>query len=205
MRDAARLLLIERDAIRPVLAAAGAEQFDLPTVCDGWSVRDVLAHCAAALTRAASGDLHGFTPADNQADVDERADWPILDVVAELDAGYEAAAEAIDRANGRLDGIGLGEWIHGGDVREPLGAADPYASAGVQLARQLILERSVELRAPRIAIDLDGEHLDFGIGERVGSVFTDLETFVRLVSGRNPDPARYTSHGVPVESLLLFS
>jgi hypothetical protein len=82
------------------------------------------------LTRTASGDLHGFTPADNQADVDVRAAWPITAVVDELFAGYEAAASAIDRAADRLDGVGLGEWIHGGDVREPLGASDPYTSAG---------------------------------------------------------------------------
>ena len=205
MRSAARLLLIERDAIRPVLAAADPEVFDLPTVCDGWSVRDVLAHCAAALSRTTSGDLHRFTPADNQADVDARSGWPLEEVLAELYEGYETAATIIDRAEGRLDGIGLGEWIHGGDAREPLGAADPYTSAGIELALGLISERSIERRAASVNVELDGERLAFGVGERTGSVTTDVETFVRLVSGRNPDPGRFTTDGVSVEALLLFS
>ena len=205
MRSAARLLLIERDAIRPVLAAAEPEVFDLPTVCDGWSVRDVLAHCASALSRTTSGDLHRFTPADNQADVDERASWPLVDVVDELFAAYEGAASVIDRAEGRLDGIGLGEWIHGGDVREPLGAPDPYTSAGVELAVPLIVERSIERGAPGVVFDVDEEQFFFGVGEPMGAVRTDLETFVRLVSGRRPDPRRFTTEGVSVASLLLFS
>lgn len=205
MRPAARLLLVERDAIRPVLEGARSEEFDLPTACVGWSIRDVLAHCAAALTRAASGDLHGFTPDDNQADVDERRGWTVAAVIDELYRGYEGAAVAIDRSGGRLDGIGLGEWIHGGDVREPLGAPDPYTSPGAGIARQLLVERSVTLGALHVTVVIDEDVFEFGTGDPVGNLTTDLETFVRLTSARNPDQERYRLGGVPVESLVLFS
>jgi uncharacterized protein (TIGR03083 family) len=205
MRNAAELLLIERDAIRPVLESTDADGFDLDTVCVGWSVRDVIAHCAAALTMVSKGEPHGFSPAENQADVVERRSWPLRAVLGELYAGYESAAGAIDVAGGALDGIGLGEWIHGGDVREPLGADDPYASAGSDLAVGLLVERSVLRRATRVAVDIDGVTYLFGVGSLAGTLRTDVETFVRLTSGRRPDPARYELADVGAGDLILFA
>ena len=205
MRAAAELLLIERDALRPVLEAADPADFDKPTVCDGWSVRDVLAHCAAALTMTADGSRHGFSPAENQADVDARRSWPLQQVLDELYAGYEASATVIDAAGGALDGIGLGEWVHGGDVREPLGVPDPYASAGSDLAVELLLERSRTRELPAIEVDVDGVAALFGAGEPGGSLVTDVETFVRLTSVRNPDPGRYRLSGASQQDLVLFN
>jgi uncharacterized protein (TIGR03083 family) len=98
----ARLLLAERDALLPDLRAAAPADFDRSTVLPGWSVRDVLAHCAAALTTAAAGTRHSFSPEDNQRDVDEREPWTIEALLEELSGGCAAAA-AMDAAGGRLD------------------------------------------------------------------------------------------------------
>ena len=68
----ARLLQAERDALLPILHRTPDRAFDRPTACPGWSVRDVLAHCAAALSRVAAGNLHAFTPALNELDVAKR-------------------------------------------------------------------------------------------------------------------------------------
>ncbi|MFF9677914.1 maleylpyruvate isomerase N-terminal domain-containing protein, partial [Streptomyces eurythermus] len=47
-----RLLSVERDALLPLLRARGEGDFALPVAaCPGWTVRDVLAHCSAALSR----------------------------------------------------------------------------------------------------------------------------------------------------------
>ena len=81
MRPAAELLVIEAAAIRPILEQTTARQFELPTICTGWSVRDVIAHCGAALTHIANGTLHRFTPEDNQRDVDERRSWRLRKVL----------------------------------------------------------------------------------------------------------------------------
>jgi hypothetical protein len=59
-------------------------------VCTGWTVRDVLAHCGCAQTRAAEGRLHRFTPELNEIDVDERRPWPLAQVLAELEQGATA-------------------------------------------------------------------------------------------------------------------
>jgi uncharacterized protein (TIGR03083 family) len=219
MRSAARLLLLEGTAIRPVLDALEPEAFDLPTVCVGWSVRDVLGHCGAALSRLVGDDLHGFGPSDNEADVVLRRRWPLEEVLEELIAGYVDSVDAIDQAGGRFDGIGLGEWVHGGDIREAVGAQNPYTSEGVKLAFDLLLERSAgdpvthgqTSRAavegkPVIEVDVDGVTRRFGgNGRPVGTLTTDLETFVRLATGRPADAARYHLNGADPQDLALFN
>lgn len=198
--------MIEGQALRPVLEAAPDDAFDAPTVCAGWSVRDVLAHCGAALTRVAEGDVHRFTPEDNEADVAPRRAWPLDDVLAELFAGYSAAARAIDDAGGALDGVGLGEWMHGGDVREALGAERPYTSEGSDLALGLLLDRSALLGKPGVVVRIDGELHHFGRDDDVaGRLVTDLETFIRLCGNRRPNPDRYQLEGVDPAELVLFT
>jgi uncharacterized protein (TIGR03083 family) len=218
MRPAAQLLLIEASAMRPILEALDLAQFDKPTVCTGWSVRDVLGHCGAALTRVIADDLHGFSSADNEADVLERRPWPVREVLEELFLGYEAAALEIDRAGGHLDGVGLGEWMHGGDVRDAIAAPHPYTSDGANLAFDLLLERSTgrslphgrtSRRAvasnPTLNILVDGRSRRFGgDGDAIGTLTTDLETFVRLCGGRRPDPERYDLTGAGASDLALF-
>lgn len=219
MRPAAQLLLVEASAIRPVLDALKPDQFDAPTVCAGWSVRDVLGHCGAALTMVIADDLHEFSPADNEADVAQRRPWPISRVLEELFLGYEVAAAEIDRAGGRLDGVGLGEWLHGGDVRDAIDAPHPYTSEGTDLAFELLLERSAVRHVPvghtsrrvvagKPALDVlvAGTSRRFGgAGKPVGTLTTDLETFVRLCGGRRPNPERYDLTGADASDLVLFA
>jgi hypothetical protein len=50
----------------------------------------------------------------------------------ELEKGYGSGAEAVTEAQGRLDGLALGERIHGEDVREALCEPEPYESVGVE-------------------------------------------------------------------------
>ncbi len=204
---AARLLRTEAAALEPILRRTPPEAFDRPTVCAGWSVRDVLAHCSAALHRVASGDLHGFSPAENQVDVDARRDWPIERLLAELVAGYPLAAAAIDAAGGRLDRVALGEWVHGGDVRGPLGARDAYTSAGLDIALDLFVRYSGGL--PSVQVRLPNRDLWIGPASNTpatpASLVTDVETLVRLLAGRAPDPARYRLTGTTAAQLILFT
>jgi len=200
---AARLLRTEAAALEPILRRTPPEAFDRPTVCAGWSVRDVLAHCSSALHRVASNDLHGFSPAENQVDVDARRDWPIERLLEELVAGYPLAADTIAAAEGRLDKVALGEWVHGGDVREPLGARDAYTSAGLDLAIDLFVRFGDRL--PAVRADLPDRTLHFGPeSDSPARLVTDVETLVRLLAGRAPDPARYRVDGVDPTALTVF-
>lgn len=206
MRPAAEILLVEAAALRPILERTPPAGFDVPTVCVGWSVRDVLAHCAAALTRTARGAVHAFTPEDNQADVDQRRGNTVAAVLEELFEGYAAAATAIDAAGGKLDGVGIGEWMHGGDVREALGERDAYAGAGSDMALDLLFERSRRMNVRAIDVHLDGAPLRFGSAHGTAALaHSDPETFVRLTGGRRPDPARYRLRNCTAEDFILFS
>ena len=104
MSAGSQLLLVEAEALPPVLASAAPEDYDLPTVCTGWSVRDVLAHCASALSNLVQGTSSSYSPEDNQRDVDLRSSWPVDRVIDELLAGYAAAAAVIEDASGRRTG-----------------------------------------------------------------------------------------------------
>lgn len=205
-RPAASLLLLEAAAIEPILQTAADSDFDRPTVCAGWSVRDVMSHCAAALTRTAAGDLHGFSAEENQADVDARRGQSTGQILAELLTAYEDAAAAIDAADGELDGIGLGEWMHGGDIRDALGLPGAYESEGIELAVNLLIERSQLMGKVAVMVELGEQKLGFGVGDPETVLRTDMATFVRICGGREPDPARFTLEGTAsVEDMVLFS
>jgi hypothetical protein len=115
----------------------------------------------------------------------------------------ESPAARIDAAGGRLDGLGLGVWVHSGDIREAVGLADPYAAPGVELGIELLLERS---RRKEFSLDVHlGDHTAaFGAGPPSGGLVTDLETFVRLTGGRSPDPARFVLDGASPADPVLF-
>jgi len=206
LRPAAELLILEAAAIEPILQAADETDFDLPTVCDGWSVRDVMAHCAAALSRIAADDLHDFSPEANEGDVEARRGQSPGQVLAELINGYETGAEGIEAAGGALDGIGLGEWMHGGDIRDALGLDGAYESDGIELALGLLIERSQQMGKPAVTVHIGDERLDYGVGESVTTLTTDRATFVRICGGRQPDSLRYRVEGpVSVADMVLFS
>jgi uncharacterized protein (TIGR03083 family) len=203
----ARLLLTERDALLPILRGTPPDAFDRPTVCTGWSVRDLLAHCAAALTMAAEDRMHGFSPEENEADVAERRPWPLDAVLAELERGYTGAAPAVTAAGGALDGVALGEWVHGGDVREALGEPRPYESDGIADALVLLAERSRRRSLPATTVRLPHGGLDLGVpgARKPAELVTDVPTLIRLCSGRHPDPARFTLTGADPAALVMFS
>jgi hypothetical protein len=77
-------------------------------------------------------------------------------------------------------------------------------SAGRHLPHGETSRRAV-VGKPVLDILVDGEARRFGgDGGPVGSLTTDLETFVRLCGGRRPDPERYELTGVAESDLVLF-
>lgn len=197
-----RLLLTERDALLPILRRTPEEAFDRPTVCDLWSVRDVIAHCATALTRVATGELHGFTPEDNEADVDARRGLPLADVIAELEKAYELGA-----ASPEIHRVALGEWVHGGDIREALGEPEAYSSAGVDDALTILVQRSVTREVPPTDVHLtDGRTLRLGDpdSQAEGVLKTDVAGLFRITANRRPELAEAELTGLVPSELRMF-
>ncbi len=203
----ARLLLTERDALLPLLRQAPEDAFGRPTACPGWSVRDVLAHCSSALTRTAEGTLHAFTPELNEADVDERRGWPLADVLAELERGYTSAGPVITAAAPRLDGLALGEWVPGGDVRDALRAPGAYASEGFADACVLLAGRARARKVPLVEVTLLGAALALGVavdGRPPAVLRAAGGALFRLYAGRPADPASYELTGAEPAELVIF-
>ena len=203
----ARLLRAEHDALLPILRQTPEETFGNPTACPGWSVRDVLAHCAAALTRVATGTLHAFTPELNEIDVAQRRDWPLPRLLSELERGYLEAGPVIGEAGGRLDPIALGEWIHGGDVRGALGEPLAYESDGFEDACALLAEWTRRLKVPLVEVALPGAARRLGVpvpGRPEATLVTDRATLMRLFAGRPTEQAEYQLTGAVPEDLVVF-
>ncbi len=208
-RDAqrpARLLRAEHDALLPILRRAPEHAFERPTACPGWSVRDVLAHCGAALTRVAAHRLHAFTPELNEIDVAERREWPLPRLLRELADGYLEAGQVIGATGGRLDVIALGEWLHGGDMRAALGEPLAYASDGFDDACVLLGDWTRRRAVPLVEVSLPRRTLWLGVptpGRPRAWLVTGGATLMRMCAGR-PEPADYQLTGATAEELVVF-
>lgn len=127
------LLRTERDALIPLLRARPEDDFARLTAgCPAWTVRDLLAHCSAVLTRVVERRFEPgvFEAEVNDRDIAERADWTTARVIDELEHGMTEVGPAIARTRGMLDAVALGEWIHAGDVREAFGEPGAYEGRG---------------------------------------------------------------------------
>ena len=207
-----RLLVVERDALVPVLRGRSEADFAVATVaCPGWSVRDVLAHCSAALMRVVENRFEEgvFSPESNDRDIAERADWTDAQVVDELERGMTEAGPVIAKAGGALDGIALGEWVHAGDVREALGEPGAYAGAGLPDALRLLVRLSRERRRVPLHADLDDVDEPLRLGDPTAPspparYIGDAATLVRLYAGRSAEGASYELAGAEAEELNIF-
>jgi uncharacterized protein (TIGR03083 family) len=207
-----RLLILERDALIPLLRSRPDADFALPTpACPGWSVRDVLAHCSSALIRVVESRFEKgvFSPESNDRDIAERADWTNAQVLDELERGMTEAGPVIAKAGGVLDRIALGEWVHAGDVRDVLGEPGAYGGAGLADALALLARVTREKGHVPLHADLDDvdEPLLLGgvSGERTPARFIgEAATLVRLYSGRPVKGADFELVGVEAGELNIF-
>ncbi|MEV0182546.1 maleylpyruvate isomerase family mycothiol-dependent enzyme [Streptomyces sp. NPDC050625] len=206
------LLTVERDALIPLLRARPDADFALPTAaCPGWTVRDVLAHCSAALMRVVERRFEEgvFSPESNDRDIAERAGWTNARVLDELERGMTEAGPVIAGAGGVLDLIALGEWVHAGDVRETFGEPGAYSGAGVTYALTLLARATREKGHLAVHADLDDvdEPLRLGAtsGVRTPARFIgDAATLVRMYSGRTVAGASYELVGAEIAELNIF-
>ncbi|MFE6353793.1 maleylpyruvate isomerase family mycothiol-dependent enzyme [Streptomyces rochei] len=208
-----RLLTAERDELLPLLRSRTDADFALPVAaCPGWTVRDVLAHCSSALTRAVENRFERgvFSPESNDRDIAERADWTNARILDELERGMTEAGPVIGRAGGVLDMLALGEWVHAGDVRVALGEPGAYAGRGLPEALALLGTLTRDRGHVPLHADLDDvdEPLKLGgaSGERPpGRFIGDAPTLVRLYAGRPVEDGNgYELAGVEAAELNLF-
>ncbi|MGW0711367.1 maleylpyruvate isomerase family mycothiol-dependent enzyme [Streptomyces sp. NPDC002643] len=207
-----RLLVAERDVLVPLLRERAEDDFGVGTCCPGWSVRDVLAHSSAALSRVIEGRFEEgvFSPESNDRDIAERGEWPVGRIVDELERGMTDAGAVIAEAGGALDGLALGEWVHAGDVRDAWGLPDAYGGAQLPLALTLLAHLTRVRGTLPLHADLDDLDEPLRLGAPSGDApparyIGDGATLVRLCMGRRPTPdASYELAGATGAELNLF-
>ncbi|NJP51378.1 maleylpyruvate isomerase family mycothiol-dependent enzyme [Streptomyces sp. SBST2-5] len=206
-----RLLTVERDALIPLLRSRAEEDFALPVAaCPAWTVRDVLAHCSAALTRVVENRFEKgvFSPESNDRDIAERAGWSNAQVVDELERGMTEAGPVFAEAGGALDLIALGEWVHAGDVRVAFGEPGAYAGTGLPYALALLAQVTTERGHVPVHADLDDADEPLRLGDVTGQrpparFIGDGSTLLRLYAGR-PADRPYELAGVEAAELNIL-
>ncbi|WP_215456341.1 maleylpyruvate isomerase family mycothiol-dependent enzyme [Streptomyces sp. ATCC 21386] len=208
----ARLLAGERDALVPLLRDRPEADFGAATCCPGWSVRDMLAHCSAVLSRVVEGRLEKgvFSPESNDRDIAERAEWPVARIVDELERGMTDAGPVIADAGGVLDGVAFGEWVHAGDVREAWSLPGAYEGPQLGMAVELLAHLTRAHGSRPLHADLDDADAPLLLGAPSGDApparyIGDAPTLVRLYSGRRPPAGTsYELAGAAEAELILY-
>lgn len=199
------LLRAERDTLLPRLRTVPEADLKRPTVCPAWSVRDVVAHCGAALAGLSAGPAYRASHDQNQRDVEERRSWSTAQVLDEFDRALTEAEPLIRAAEGAMDLAALGTWVHGGDVREALGWDDAYRSRGWDDALGLLARCHRVTRTPLVHVTLPDRQLTLGSpaeGREPARLTADVPALLRLYTGRPVAPEQYRLSGARPDELV---
>ena len=118
----------ERKALADDLAGVSGEQWNLPTMCDAWTVHDVLAHYVSSVKMTPPKFLANFAAAGFNFDT-----FAAKQVAKEAAGGPAATLAELRATAGRTSAppgpkdTWLGEiFVHAEDIRRPLGIKREY-------------------------------------------------------------------------------
>lgn len=185
------MVAAERRELADLLDGLEEAQWNAPSLCAGWRVRDVVAHLLMEVTIGVPRLLLGL--ARHRFDFDRFAsDWAIAE--ARAGAGARLAQRLRANADNRFSPPGAGPEAplthlvtHGQDIRRPLGMVQPIPAARANLTLdQLVSDRARRLHRGR----LDGLTLsstDTGWTHGVGAaVEGSAAALITTIAGR-PD------------------
>ena len=147
------LVAAERRELADLLDALDEAQWDTPSLCAGWRLRDVVAHLLMEVTIGAPRLLLGM--ATHRFDFDRFAyRWAI----AEAEAGTNLAERLRAQADHRFTPPGAGPEAplthlitHGQDIRRPLSLVKPIPTAQANLTLdQLASDKARRLHRGRL-------------------------------------------------------
>lgn len=133
MTDVWTLVHAERAALIEDLAALSDEQWDVPSLCEGWTVHDVAAHLVDNATATRRGVALAMLRAG--LDFDRQNDHGVARERGTTPAGtLDRLREVASRTTGPgapLDSRLVEEVVHGEDIRRPLGLSRSYPPEAV--------------------------------------------------------------------------
>lgn len=158
----------ERDALVAALARLEPAAWDIASLCDGWAVRDVVAHLAATAVLSKRGFVRAFVRAGFSTDrivqrqiADAREHTP-AELLAALHSSVKSVASPPLPSITRIIEI----IVHGEDIRRPLGLRHAYSTVHVGAAiAYLAGDRLSGARRRLAGLTLTGEDADFAVGD----------------------------------------
>jgi uncharacterized protein (TIGR03083 family) len=192
MTDIRAAVAAERGELAGVLAGLGEEEWDRPTLCAGWRVREVVAHVTMpyrlSMPRFVAGMVRAGGRFDRYADRQARRD------AAEMSSGelLQCLRENVDHPwkppGGGYAGALSHDVIHGLDVTVALGIDRQVPADRLRIVVDAIRPR----HAKYFGVDLTGVQLQatdlswtYGTGEPLIGTAQDL---LLVLSGRSLPP-----------------
>lgn len=181
MTDIRETIAAERTELAEVLAGLPAEAWDAPSLCEGWRVREVVAHMTAPFRQPDAA----FLRAEDVDEINRGADELARRDAARLTA-EELTADLRDNAwhpwqPGGFTGALSHDVIHGLDITVALGLGRQVPPDRVRI----VLDGLVPARAAFFGTDLTGKRLvatdvdwSHGDGEPVARPIQELLMFV---------------------------
>jgi uncharacterized protein (TIGR03083 family) len=180
----------ERARLVSLLADLTPEQWDTPSLCAGWRVREVVAHITMPFRAKPLSLVVGLAGAgfsfNRYADRDARSTAHEKSQAELVDLLRRNIANPWQPPGGRGAGALSHDVIHGLDVTEPLGLPAPPAD---RIALVLASGGARQLRY--FGVDLEGQRLiatdaDVSVGEGVSAVPMTAKEILLVVTGRQP-------------------
>ncbi|RZQ64358.1 maleylpyruvate isomerase family mycothiol-dependent enzyme [Amycolatopsis suaedae] len=191
----------EREALIADLETVPADRWSTPSLCPGWDVHDLLAHLVDDARTTKASFLLRFAAARfdfdryNRAGVErERASEPRLTLDAFRAASRRTTGAPAPKATRLVEA-----FVHGEDIRRPLGISRDYPVEPVVTALRYQLRTSVgagggKQRAQGLRLVATDSEVDHGDGPEVRGTTLAL---LLAVSGRPVGSAELTGSGVP--------
>jgi uncharacterized protein (TIGR03083 family) len=199
-------LKTERDTLVSYLKGLSESDWNKGSLCEGWTVRDVVSHLVGNAADLAAQNVEGVGTVEyNQRQVDERTHTSIYELLSEWDEqgpAYEAGIAALPKEMWEADYPPWGTvgealermlediWVHRQDIRLALGDdvdAGPGIGAVVHVSAFELPVRSKEKNVPLGTVDLDlGEHstsVPIGDGPDL-KISGDAATYALVATGR---------------------
>jgi uncharacterized protein (TIGR03083 family) len=180
----------EREALTAYLRSIPEAAWDKESLCDGWTIKDLMAHVVGIASDVANRRLDGVgSPEQNERQVSERKDATPSDLLDEwsregklLEDGILELDEAFWTAP-YTEGFNVGQalqrmvediWVHAQDVRIPLG--DEATKSAGTISTLEVGSRELGIRLPAYAPDVGTLTIDVGdySSETKGAGSTDV-------------------------------
>jgi uncharacterized protein (TIGR03083 family) len=159
---------------------------EVPT-CPGWTVKDVVAHCAGFFTAYKSGDpKEAFGPGWGDREVEARRDRSLEECVTEWG---ELIAEPGDLFESRFAGVAVSDVLaHEQDIRtaikQPGGEDDENIVPSVEMGLAFLEKKAESEGLPAIRFVTEDIDRTVGQGEPAATLKTSTLELFRTIHGR---------------------